>query len=601
MMTATYSPEDNKLRLYSDARLGQTTYERVKAAGFAWAPKKQLFVAPMWTPAREDLLLDLCAEIGDEDTSLVERAEERAGRFRDHSDRRAQDAERAHAQADATCERFDMGQPILIGHHSERRARRDKERAEGAMRRAVNAWALSGYWTDLAAGAIRHAKYKELHAVRARRMKTIEADKRKAERTLAEAVKFLRLWRSKPITWERAKAIANYDHVSGCYPVAEFPRLTPDASTYEAQMGLWSALDGIITPTQARLIACRCHVRTIRHQRRWIAHFENRLAYERAMLGESGGLATDKKPAEVGGAVRCWASPGHGAGWSFVRKVNKVSVTVEDNWGNGGKNFTRTISFDKVKGTMTRAEVDEARAAGRLVEADKGTGFYLRDAAPPAPRPKAEPDPRAEKFEQMAEALRAGVQMVTAPTLFPTPPEVARQVADLADIQPGAAVLEPSAGTGNLIAGLRQFPTLGRLVAVEINGTLADGLRDRFPNATVRCGDFLEQTPDDLGRFDRIVMNPPFDRGAHIKHVEHARQFLKPGGRLVAVVANGPRQRDRLEPITAEWIDLPEGTFKDQGTGVRTAIVVIDAEEVAPVAEPEPEAEPLMFAGGRLF
>lgn len=67
MMTATYSPEDNKLRLYSLSRLSRDLYDRVKVAGFKWAPKQELFVAPMWTPDREDLLLDLCGEIGDED------------------------------------------------------------------------------------------------------------------------------------------------------------------------------------------------------------------------------------------------------------------------------------------------------------------------------------------------------------------------------------------------------------------------------------------------------------------------------------------------------------------------------------------------------
>ena len=47
-ITATYSPEDNKLRLYASSRLDTATYERVKAAGFKWAPKQDLFVAPMW-------------------------------------------------------------------------------------------------------------------------------------------------------------------------------------------------------------------------------------------------------------------------------------------------------------------------------------------------------------------------------------------------------------------------------------------------------------------------------------------------------------------------------------------------------------------------
>jgi hypothetical protein len=50
--TATYSPEDNKLRLSATSRLDAETYARVKAAGSSWAPKQEIFVAPMWTPAR---------------------------------------------------------------------------------------------------------------------------------------------------------------------------------------------------------------------------------------------------------------------------------------------------------------------------------------------------------------------------------------------------------------------------------------------------------------------------------------------------------------------------------------------------------------------
>jgi len=87
-ITATYSPEDNKLRLYSTTRLDSETYDRVKEAGFKWAPKQELFVAPMWTPTREDLCIELAGEIGDEDTTLVERAEAKAERLEDLSERR---------------------------------------------------------------------------------------------------------------------------------------------------------------------------------------------------------------------------------------------------------------------------------------------------------------------------------------------------------------------------------------------------------------------------------------------------------------------------------------------------------------------------------
>src|SRR5687767_1664617 len=122
--TATYSPEDNKLRFYPDARLAREDYDSIKSAGFKWAPKQELFVAPMWTPEREDLLLMWCGEIGDEDKSLIERTEERAERFEDYSDKRKEDAGQAHKAVESICEHIPLGQPILVGHHSEKRARK---------------------------------------------------------------------------------------------------------------------------------------------------------------------------------------------------------------------------------------------------------------------------------------------------------------------------------------------------------------------------------------------------------------------------------------------------------------------------------------------
>jgi hypothetical protein len=79
--TATLSAEDNKIRITPFRRLDAETYVRVKAAGFAWAPRQEVFVAPMWTPAREDLAVELCGDLEDEDTTLEERAAARAERF----------------------------------------------------------------------------------------------------------------------------------------------------------------------------------------------------------------------------------------------------------------------------------------------------------------------------------------------------------------------------------------------------------------------------------------------------------------------------------------------------------------------------------------
>ena len=96
---------------------------------------------------------------------------------------------------------------------------------------------------------------------------------------------------------------------------------------------------------------------TIALGQRWVDHYENRLAYERAMLADAGGTVADKTGPQKGGAVRCWVGRGS---WVYIQKVNKISVTVLDNWGNGGENFTRTVEFDKLAGVMTAAQVEHS-------------------------------------------------------------------------------------------------------------------------------------------------------------------------------------------------------------------------------------------------
>lgn len=185
--SATYSPEDNKLRLYASSRLDTELYNRVKSAGFIWAPKQELFVAPKWTPERADLCLELAGEIGDEDRSLADRAEQRADRFDGYRANRRADADAARRAVSAIADNIPLGQPILVGHHSERHARRDQKRIESGMRRAVHMWETAQYWEARAVGALLHASYKDRPKVRARRIKTLEADLRGVERDKAQA------------------------------------------------------------------------------------------------------------------------------------------------------------------------------------------------------------------------------------------------------------------------------------------------------------------------------------------------------------------------------------------------------------------------------
>jgi hypothetical protein len=570
--TATYSPEDNKLRLYASSRLDKETYDRVRAAGFIWAAKQGLFVAPAWSPSREDLLLELCGEIGDEDTSLVERAADRAERFEDYGESRAEDAERARAAVSAIADNIPLGQPILVGHHSERHARKDAERIENGMRKAVRMWETSKYWTQRAAGAIQHAKYKELPAVRARRIKGLESDKRKHERTKADLEKLLKFWSKSDISLESALKIANY-----------FDHGEVTLSSGEKYFSCWSALsNGTVTVAEVQAQRVANLPRVIAHYDRWLNHISNRLEYERAMLAESGGTEADKTRPEVGGACRCWCS--WRGGYSTIRKVNKVSVSVLDNWGNGGADFPRTIPFDKLTGLMSKAEVDAARDAGRLIS-ETPRGFHLagtpstETTKPTEAEPEAAEAEQAEAFDALKQTLKAGVQVVSAPQLFPTPADLVQKMIYAAGLHkyPALRILEPSAGTGAILRGLEPWDT-AEVVAVEVNRQLVERLAAiKWPgNVSVCLNDFLSCNGD-LGKFDRILMNPPFENAADVKHILHAISFLKPGGRLVALCAAGPRQTEKLKPLAASWETLPAGTFEESGTNVNAALLVIDA------------------------
>lgn len=165
---------------------------------------------------------------------------------------------------------------------------------------------------------------------------------------------------------------------------------------------------------------------------------------------------------------------------------------------------------------------------------------------------------------------------------FPTPAPVVARLIELADLKAGMTVLEPSAGRG-AIAG--PIAALGCHVdCIELLRDNALAISDANIGRDLAVGDFLTWDPHPV--YDRVVMNPPFAKQQDIAHVTHALGFLKPGGLLVAVMANGVmfRQnkstvafRDLIAERGGELIALPEGSFLESGTGVNTVIAVIPA------------------------
>lgn len=94
--------------------------------------------------------------------------------------------------------------------------------------------------------------------------------------------------------------------------------------------------------------------------------------------------------------------------------------------------------------------------------------------------------------------------------------------------------------------------------------------------------DFLTVDPMKVDPVAACAMNPPFANEADIIHVRHAARFVRPGGQVAAITSGHVEfaQGKRAEEFRAFVAQhqgtikrLPEGSFLESGTGVRTALV----------------------------
>lgn len=168
---------------------------------------------------------------------------------------------------------------------------------------------------------------------------------------------------------------------------------------------------------------------------------------------------------------------------------------------------------------------------------------------------------------------------------FPTPAPLALKLAQevVAAVGQGASYLEPSAGDGALARALVSLDVdRKRVLCVELDGGRADQLVGH--GFDVVRGDFLS-LPDSVllaQPVDAVLMNPPFNGGADARHLDLALDYLRPGGCLRAIVSAGVifretaihrRVRERVTALGGWWEHLPDGTFSEAGTEVRTAVV----------------------------
>ena len=293
---------------------------------------------------------------------------------------------------------------------------------------------------------------------------------------------------------------------------------------------------------------------------------EHQLAADRAALAEheANGYVRLTRESVHKGDVVTWSS--RFGEQATVTRVNPKTVTLDR------ASYPRTLPYEQIRsvdcpheGTTTAVRAPKRAAAKREV-----------------------PVVAVERPAEREAPLTVGA----GSECFTTPPAIAGRMIEAAGLEPGMTMLEPSAGTGAIA---RPAAELGaavtcieldynlwqRLSADERNGVRTDGLY-----RSVQHGDFLEASPSDAPLYDRVLMNPPFRGQADIRHVTHALGFVKPGGRLVAIMSAGAEFRqdktaEAFRKLVAgrggRFEPLPGDAFEGSGVSIRTVMVVIPA------------------------
>lgn len=154
---------------------------------------------------------------------------------------------------------------------------------------------------------------------------------------------------------------------------------------------------------------------------------------------------------------------------------------------------------------------------------------------------------------------------------FETPEKLAAELVEMADIQYGETVLEPSAGHGRIA---RLIPNVK---AIEIDSDNCHTLLNIGINP--HHGDFL----DYVEKADVIIANPPFTKQQDVDHVTHMIELAN--RRVVSIMSSSVLWRDNKKTLEFkelisqydhEFIELDNGVFKESGTNVKTVILVLD-------------------------
>lgn len=155
---------------------------------------------------------------------------------------------------------------------------------------------------------------------------------------------------------------------------------------------------------------------------------------------------------------------------------------------------------------------------------------------------------------------------------FPTPEDLVKKILKDVELKPEWTCLEPSAGRGNIA---KYLPNCD---CIELNPSNRQYLTDNGFNLI--HDDFMTFEPNKI--YNAIIMNPPFEKHQDIRHVTKAIEIAT--DLVVAIISASPMWRTDNESVSFRELvsslngsitELPEKAFKDSGTSMNTALVVV--------------------------
>lgn len=221
--------------------------------------------------------------VADREAEKAEHMEARADMLAERAEKRANESNSYHDRAHQLSDRIPFGQPILVGHHSERRARRDANNIHNWRGKGFELGREATRLTNAAESAATYTQHRENPFVTARRLAKLEADRRDTQRRLDGHTRNFRDTRGEIYTTD----------------------VTPPASGGYRERLLIVAKDQ-----------------------------DMQVEYWRAFL-ETEKAAGRYNPVDVA-AIKPGDRIKHGGMWNIVKKVNKSTITVvtDPGWNN---------------------------------------------------------------------------------------------------------------------------------------------------------------------------------------------------------------------------------------------------------------------------